>query len=366
MPRPARVAIAHDYLNQRGGAERVVLALAAIWPDAPIYTSLYRPASTFPEFGARDIRTSVLDRLPADAAFRALFPLYPAAFAQVGPVDADVVVASSSGWAHGIRTTATTTRVIYCHTPARWLYAADRHLGATSLQQRLVRPLVGAMRRWDAAAASRADVYVANSENVRRRIREVYGRDAHLVYPPVDVHRFVPRPRGERLLVVSRLLDYKRVDAVIRAANRAKLPLDVVGSGPSAGDLRKLAGPTVTFHPGAADDEVTALMESCRALVLPGEEDFGIVPVEAQACGRPVVALGRAGALGTVLPEQTGLLVQDDSEEALADAMRRALSTCWDSARIRRHAEQFSRERFLQQMSDVVEQTMTRPDPRQW
>src|SRR3712207_2463910 len=158
------IAIVHDYLNQRGGADRVVLELARMFPGASIYTSLYRPDSTFPEFRDHTVRTSFLDRVPVDRSFRSLFPLYPAAFRSLGTLDHELVLTSSSGWAHGIRTSPGSTHVVYCHTPARWLYAADRYLGASSTQQRLARPLIGALRRWDRAAAASATLYIANSE----------------------------------------------------------------------------------------------------------------------------------------------------------------------------------------------------------
>ena len=192
----ARVAIVHDYLNQRGGAEKVVLEMSNMWPQAPIYTSLYRPDSTFDEFRGRDIRTSFLDRIPLDRGFRNLFPLYPAAFWSFGEIDADVVIASSSGWAHMARAAQGATHVVYCHTPARWLYRDD-HLSSGARRARrqvLVASFGRGLRRFDARAAGRADTYVANSEGVRRRIRSAYGVDPPVVCPPVDTERLRPRP----------------------------------------------------------------------------------------------------------------------------------------------------------------------------
>jgi len=291
MQQLGSVAIVHDYLNQRGGAERCVLEMASIWPEAPIYTSLYRRESTFPEFDNHRIVTSPLDRLPVDRGFRNLFPFYPAAFRTFGALRQDVVISSSSGWAHGVRTAPDSFHAVYCYTPARWLYGAD-HLGA-SLRKQALQPVIGVVRRWDRSAAGRANLYIAISNVVRDRIRQRYGIDASVVYPPVDVDRFRPRERGERLLVVSRLLPYKRVDVVVDAATRAGIGLDVVGTGPALKDLQRRAGPTVEFHGQLPDSEVTQLMESCRAFCLPGKEDFGITPVEANAAGKPVVAGGR-------------------------------------------------------------------------
>ena len=317
------IALVHDYLNQRGGAERVVLELASIWPCAPIYTSLYRPQSTFPEFASRDVRPSALDRVPVDRGFRNLFALYPAAFRSLGEIDADVVIASSSGWAHIARTATRALHVVYCHTPARWLYGAE-YLGGprrTSRRQALLRPAAGTFRRIDRRAASRAALYIANSREVQRRIRETYGIESVVVHPPVDTERYSPRPRGERLLVVSRLLPYKRVDLVVRAAGRLGLGLDVVGEGPMLGELRAIAGAGVTFHGAVSADRLVDLLEGARAVCVAGTEDFGMVAVEAQAAGKPVVAHARGGALETVEDGVTGVLFEEQTQESVAAAI---------------------------------------------
>jgi glycosyltransferase involved in cell wall biosynthesis len=306
MVRSGRVAIVHDYLNQRGGAEKVVLEMSNMWLDAPIYTSLYRPESTFAEFRGRDIRTSFLDRFPVDRGFRNLFPLYPAAFRSFGEIDADVVIASSSGWAHMARVVAGAVHVVYCHTPARWLYRYE-HLGGDT-RAKALGAVAGLLQHLDRKAARRADLYIANCENVRRLVADNYGRDATVVFPPVDTERFTPQPRGERLLVVSRLLPYKRVDLVVSAAKRLGLGLDIVGDGPLFADLRRDAGPGAVFHGAAPEDTVTSLLEGCSVVCVAGEEDFGMVAVEAQAAGKPVVAYRRGGARETVVDGVTGML----------------------------------------------------------
>lgn len=342
---PGRVALAHDYLNQRGGAERVALELAEMHPTSVLSTSLYRPDSTFPAFGRHQVQTSFLNRLPVDRGFRALLPLYPAAMRDLGPIDADVLISSSSGWAHGIRTTPETFHAVYCHNPARWLYGAD-YMGEGSRRQRLAGPAINALRRWDQRAASRADLYIANSENTRARIRRVYDRESVVVPPPVDIERFTATPRGERLLVVSRLLPYKRVDLVVRASTEAGMPLDVVGEGPMLDVLRELAGPTVEFHGKVGDSVVTELMENCRALCLPGEEDFGITPVEAQAAGKPVIAYQAGGALETVADGYTGTFFGTHTTRAFFDALRRCDAIDTAPEDIAAHAQQFSRKAF--------------------
>jgi glycosyltransferase involved in cell wall biosynthesis len=347
------VAIVHDYLNQRGGAERVVLELARIWPQAPIYTSLYRPGSTFPEFADHEVRSSPLDRVPVDGRFRALAPLFPAAFHSFGALGQDLVVSSSSGWAHGIRTAPGSTHVVYCHTPARWLYDRRGYLPSPARRLALA-PLYAALTRWDRGAARRADLYLANSVNVQRRIRALYGTEAEVVHPPVDTERFTPRARGERLLVVSRLLPYKRVDLAVRAAGETGVPLDVVGTGPALAQLQALAGPNVTFHGRADDRAVVDMMESCRALVVPGIEDFGIVAVEAQAAGKPVVAFAGGGSLETVEDGVTGALFGEHSVAAVVEAVNRADALTTAPEDVAENAHRFSRAAFRERLLDAI------------
>lgn len=352
---PADVAIVHDYLNQRGGAERVVLEMAAMFPAAPLYTSLYREASTFPQYANLDIRTSFLDRLPVDRHFRALFALYPTAFRSLGPIDAELVISSSSGWAHTVQTVPGAFHAVYCYTPARWLYG-DYLTHASS--QRALQPFARRLRRVDVEAAQRADLYIAISEHVRDRIRLRYARDAAVVYPPVDIARFTPRPRGERLLVVSRLLPYKRVDLVVDAATQAGLELDIVGTGPAMTNLRHRAGPTVRFLGNLPDAEITALFESCRAVCLPGAEDFGIVPVEANAAGKPVVAYAGGGALETVEEGVGGTFFRERTPAALLEALRECDQIEASPQRIAQNASRFSaqtfRERLFAELSAAI------------
>ena len=357
-PGPRSVAVTHDYLNQCGGAERVALELTRIWPGTPIYTSLYRPASTFAAFAEEDVRTSPLDALPVDTHFRALAPLYPLAFRSLGTLEHEVIISSSSGWAHGVRTSPDSLHVVYCHTPARWLYRPEDHLGR-SLGPLLLRPVMGPLRRWDQNAASRADVYVATSEWVRQRIMRVYGRDSEIVHPPIDTQRFTPRPRGDRLLVVSRLIPWKRVDLVVRAATRAGIELDVLGDGPMLNDLRAMAGPTVAFH---APDETTvvALLESCRALCVAGTEDFGMAALEANAAGKPVVAHASGGALETVRDGVTGALFRDLTEDAVLDAIDRADHVDATPKQLAAHAHGFSADAFRERMRELVTRHLCR------
>ena len=357
---PGSVALVHDYLNQRGGAERVALELARMWPGAPLYTSLYRPASTFPEFADIDVRPSRLDRVPIDAGFRALAPLYPLAFRDLGPLREELVISSSSGWAHGVRTAPGVTHIVYCHTPARWLYRSDEHLGRTA-GALMLGPLKPSLRRWDRRAAARASVYVANCREVRERIRQIYGREAAVVYPPVDVDRFTARPRGERLLVISRLLPYKRVELVVRTATRAGIGLDVVGTGPTAGALRRNAGPTVAFHGRIDDRALIELIEGCRGLCVAATEDFGIVPIEANAAGKPVAAFAAGGALETITDGVNGALFHELTEESLLDAIERLDQLETSPEALRESAGRYSVHNFNRRFGAVVARALERP-----
>jgi glycosyltransferase involved in cell wall biosynthesis len=357
-----RVVLVHDYLNQHGGAEMVVLELGDIWPTAPIYTSLYRPDSTFRRFREHEIRTSFLQRSPFDEHFRALFPLYPAAFRSLGEIDGDVVIASSSGWAHMARVVPEALHVVYCHTPARWLYRAD-YLGSSTRwgwREQLIRPLAGEMRRVDRHAAARADLYIANSREVQTRIRNAYGIEAAVVHPPVRVEHFTPMARGERLLAIARLMPYKRVDLVVRAASELGIALDVVGEGPMLESLRAIAGRGVTFHGAVSDSVLTGLLETCRAVCVAGEEDFGMVPVEAQAAGKPVVAYAGGGALETVRDGVTGVLFREQTVESLVAAIRAVEKLDTPPEEIAANAQLFSRAAFRRNLITTIRKRLAR------
>jgi glycosyltransferase involved in cell wall biosynthesis len=353
------VAIAHDYLNQRGGAERVVIEMARIFPGAPIYTSLYRPESTFPDFRQLDVRTSPLDRLPVDARFRALLPFYPAAFRALSPLHEDVVVSSSSGWAHGIRTDPSSAHVVYCHTPARWLYETEAYLPGGP-KRVLTAPLRAALGRWDRNAAHRADLYLANSEHVSRRIRAAYGIEARILHPPVRTDGLHAAPRGERLLVISRLLPYKRVDLVVDAATEAGLGLDVIGTGPSLSELQSRAGPSVRFHGRVEEDALRELLLGCRALCFPGSEDFGIVPVEANAAGKPVIGFAEGGVLETQIEGETAAFFTEPTAAAALGAIRRADALDSSPEQIARNAERFSPSVFKSGLLAAIEEAKRR------
>ena len=358
------VAIVHDYLTQSGGAERVVLDLARAFPDAVIHTSMYAPRLTYPEFRDLDVRTTLLDRSRyLKEHHRAAFPCYAPAFSAMR-VDADVVVCSSSGWAHGVRTDG--AKLVYCHAVARWLTQSDRYLGEGPGARALVRKgalatAAPVLRTWDRRAAHSAARYLANSEVTRRAVAEQYGIDAPVVHPPTPRIDVAPVAVGGVLpgffLCVSRLLPYKNVDAVC-AAFRA-LPherLVVVGTGPMLTELRASAPPNVHFLRNVGDAELRWCYEQSRALVAASHEDFGLTVLEAATAGRPVAALRAGGYLETVLEGRTGVFFDRPDPAAITRALGDLTARGWDDGKIRAHADDFSADRFVARMRAEVAQ----------
>lgn len=354
-----RVALVHDYLTQRGGAERVVLSMLKAFPDAPLYTSLYEAEGTFDEFRDVDVRRSFLDRLvPLRRRHRLALPLLAPAFSRMR-VDADVTVCSSSGWAHGAA--ASGRKVVYCHTPARWLYQTDRYLGERPGAARsAMRLLGGPLRAWDVRAARTADRYLANSTVVRERIRALYGIDAEVLAPPPAVGPDGPASSVERLepgfvLCVSRLLPYKNVDAVVEAFVR--LPTErlvVVGTGPDAERLRRVAPANVAFSGRVTDEELRWLYASCVAVVAASYEDFGLTPLEAAAFGKPTAALRWGGFLDTVVEGTTGVFFDEPVPASIAAAIGACRRETWSGETLERHSAAFSEERFVDRLREIV------------
>lgn len=346
-----RVAIVHDYLNQAGGAERVVVSLNRLFPEAPIFTTLLDLDRTWPELRGADIRASWMQRLPGvDKHFKAYLPLYPLAITQMDLSEFDLVISSSSAFAKAVRTRPDALHLCYCHTPMRCLWDYDRYVAREQLgplTRALLPVAIRQLRRWDLATANRPDMYVANSSVVAQRIRSCYGQDAAVLPPPIEVHRYAPSPvQEDYYLVVSRLVPYKRVDLVVEAFNQLGRPLLVVGDGPDRPVLERMAGPRIRFLGKLPDETVARLFSRCQAFILPGEEDFGITPLEANATGRPVIAYGAGGALDTVVEGQTGILFRHASARSLIDAVRACERQPWNPAAIRRHAERFSEQAF--------------------
>jgi glycosyltransferase involved in cell wall biosynthesis len=356
---PQSVALVHDYLTQRGGAERVAVSLTRAFPGAPLYTSLYEPRATFPELAAAEVRPMRLNRLALlQQNHRLALPLLAPAFSRLR-IDAEVVVCSSSGWAHGARVSG--RKIVYCHTPARWLYQPDRYLRGRGAAARVVAAgLRPALIHWDRAAAASADRYLANSSAVAERIARVYGIEAEVVPPPPALAPAGPAEPQDGLepgfvLCVSRLLPYKNVDAVVRAF--AALPgerLVVAGIGPDSAALRALAGPNVTFVGAVEDAELRWLYRASDALVAASHEDFGLTPLEAASFGKPAAVLRWGGFLDTVEEGESGIFFETPTAEAVASAVRELRAGRWHEDAIRAHAARFSEARFLERMRAIV------------
>lgn len=354
-----KIALVHDWMNQIGGAEDVLEALVEMYPDAPIYTSLYRRDRMPSHWQHWDIRTGFIDRLPwARKKQQLYFPLYPFAFEQFDFSEYDLVISNKSGFCHGIITGPETVHVCYCLTPTRYVwryhqYAEQENLGR--MTRALLPPFLTFLRQWDRLAADRVDHFIAISQEIRRRIGKVYRRDAAIIYPPVDTSRFTPSSRVEDFyLFVGRLVPYRRLDLLIEAFNRMQRPLLIAGTGRDRERLEAAAGPTVQFLGFVPDDDLPDLLARCRAFLFPGEEDFGIAPIQAMAAGRPVIAYAGGGALETVLPGQTGALFAEQSVAAIIDAVESFDTTAVNPVTIRHHAEQYDTAVFKQQLRKFV------------
>ena len=366
-----RVALVHDWLNQLGGAENVLEEFAGLFPAAPIYTSIYAADRMPDRYRAWDIRTSFMQRLPGVATHHQQYlPFYPLAFQQMNLGGYDLVLSNKSGFCHGVRTRSRqgqATHVCYCLTPTRFLWQQDLYLqreqvgGAAGA---LLRPLLAQLRKWDLDAAQRVDQFIAISSEVQARIRNIYDRESAVIFPPVDVDYFTPgaaQPVGDYYLVVSRLIPYKRIDLAVGAFRH--LPqekLVIVGGGRDLDALRAQATPNVHFLGRQPREQVRELLRGCRAFLFPGLEDFGIAPVEAMSCGRPVIAFGGGGALDTVRPGLTGEWFAEQSVGSLAGTLAAFDWRAYDPAACRAQAERFSAASFRQAISAYLAQ-MHRP-----
>jgi glycosyltransferase involved in cell wall biosynthesis len=364
------LAFVQDWLVDFGGAERCLEALCQEFPSAPIYTLFYDPR----QFGnsaisGHIIHTTFLNRPFFKSRYRTFLPLYPFAIEQLDVGAPDAVVSFSHSVAHGALVRSDTLHVCYCHTPVRYAWDLTHpYLKLSRLDRGMrswfARAVLHYLRVWDAAAAPRVDFYVANSRHVARRIRRIYGRDARVIYPPVELLRFKPaEKRGGAYLVLGRMVPYKRADLAVVACTRLGLPLRIVGDGPEMGKLKRIAGPTVEFLGRLSDTEAARELAEARALLFCGEEDFGITPVEAMASGTPVIAFGKGGATESVLPPDgedysaaTGLFFQSPSAESLVEAMALFEKNAhrFSPAAAARQAEKFSWDRYVREMKSCV------------
>ena len=361
------IALVHDWLTTFGGAERVVALWKEIFPKAPLYTSIYDEKTLGDIFPKEDVHTSYLQKLPGVLKYyRKLLSWMPRAFEEFNLDDFDIVLSSSSSCAKGVLTSSSTFHVSYVHSPMR--YAWDlyhEYLDSSGPVTRFaMRRMMPKIRQWDASTANRVDLFLCNSNEVARRIKKVYKRDAVVIHPPIETGFFTPlNPNeenkkgtelGERYLVLTRLVPYKRVDLAVKACTKASKPLDIIGSGPELKNLQAIAGPTVRFRGFLSDHEIRESYRSCRAMLFPGFEDFGMTPLETQSCGRPVLAYGKGGALETIIEGKTGLFFKEQTTEALLEAMEAFEQQNWDPKEIRRHAETFGRSTHIKNITDVI------------
>jgi glycosyltransferase involved in cell wall biosynthesis len=360
------VALAHDYLLTMRGAERTFAEMAACWPTAPIYTLLYDEEAMRDGFAGREVRTSGLQRLGANQRnFRYLLPFFPGATERLPVGEYDVLVSSSSAFAHGLRPGPGAIHVCYCHSPFRYAwFEQERALEETpSLGRPVMRRTLKRIREWDLEAAGRVTRYVANARITQERIAELYGVEAEIVHPPVEVERFaIGRPENF-LLFVGQIVPHKRVEVALKAAELANRPIKIVGEGPDLARLRELYDrPDVEFLGNVSDTRLTDLYSRCIALVVPNIEEFGIAAVEAQAAGRPVVAIDRGGVRETVVDGVTGVLVDGEDAAALAAPLYDLDFESFDPQAIRANAERFSAASFRQNFKGLVDRYVGRHD----
>ena len=368
-----RVVLVHDWLTGMRGGEKCLEILCRRWPDAELFTLLHKRGAVSPSIENRAISTSFLQTIPRiDRYYRYLLPLMPAAVKSWRIPRCDVVLSLSHCAAKAVRPPAGVPHVCYCFTPMRYAwhqqnsYFNDHRLGR--LPAKLVDAMLGMMRRWDRATAERVTHFIAISRTVQRRIQECYDRVSTVIYPPVDTDFYHPAPveREDYYLVVSAFAPYKRIDLAIEACNRLSKRLVIIGRGQDANRLKQLAGPKVTFLGWQPDEVIRDHFRRCRALLFPGEEDFGIVPVEAQACGAPVIAFDRGGATETVVPlgsrtNATGIWFEEQSADCLVTAMKtlEANSQEFDPGRARRQALRFRQSRFEAELFDFVDRVLS-------
>ena len=367
-----KVALVHDYLNQMGGAERVVIAFHQMFPDAPIYTSIYDPRRVDPVFQEMDIRTSFMQKFPlVSRHHQPYLPFYPFAMESLDLRDYDLVLSSSSAFGKGVITRPETMHICYCHTPMRWCwnyreYVEREQLGA--MTRRVLPFLITGLRMWDQVSAMRVDHFIANSPVVAARIQKYYHREAVVIPPPVEVSRFSFDPAIERedyFLIISRLIPYKRIDLAIEACNQLHLPLVIIGTGRDMERLKRMAGPTIRFLGWLSDEEVLHYYARCRAFLFPGEEDFGITLLEAQACGRPVIAFGSGGSLASVVEGITGEFFYEQTVESLATALAAFEERRYEPQTIHNHALEFDTSRFHRRILQYIGAKMSERKPKE-
>ncbi|MDD4607419.1 MAG: glycosyltransferase [Patescibacteria group bacterium] len=355
-----KIALVHDHLNQIGGAEKVLFCFNKIFPQAPIYTLIYDQKRLNDFFKDLNIQTSFIQNLPwAFSKFKWYLPLMPSAIEQLNLNNYDVVLSDASAFAKGVITKPGSIHVCYCHTPTRYLWTDTHNYIEEVTKNKVIKkvlPLIlNQLRSWDQSAAQRVDYFIANSNFVAQRIKKYYHKDSHVIYPPVEVEKFKIQPKQDKyFLIVSRLRPYKKVDLAIKAFNRLRMPLKIIGVGEEEAKLKKIAKDNIEFLGGVSDKVKAQYMARAQALIHPQEEDFGITAVESMAAGRPVIAYKAGGAMETVKAGETGVFFNEPTWESLTEAVIRFNPQDFSSRVIQEHAQQFSRERFEKEIKDFI------------
>lgn len=361
--RTMKVAIVHDFLLKLGGAERVLQALCEMFPTAPIYTLLYDEEKVGKVFPAERVRVSFLDKYPdfLRRHYRFLLPKMPRAIEELDLEDFDLVISSSNAFAHGVVTSLKTKHLCYCHSPMRyaWDYSHEyrRENDLYGLKGMLYAFLMKYLRQWDRISADRPDFYVANSLNVQKRLKKYYQMNSEVVYPPVDTDKFkVKEGHSGYFLIVSTLTPYKRIDLAVELFNKIGRRLVIIGDGPQREYLQRIAAENIDFLGFKDDKTVVEYLQNCRALIFPGEEDFGIVPVEAMACGKPVLAYGKGGVTESVVSGKTGEFFFEPNVESMEDGLARLMHNerFYKPHTIRKQALAFSRENFERKLRSAI------------
>lgn len=366
-----KVILAHDWLTGMRGGERVLEYLCEMFPRSPIYTLFYNPNAVSDIIKRHPVKTSWLQNIPGILKYyRNFLPFFPSAMESLRPAGpVDLVISTSHCVAKGLIAPEGARHLCYCFTPMRYAWVFyDEYFGSNPLKKAVLTPILRHLKEWDVKRSARINYFVTLSKHVQKRIKDFYGRNAEVVYPPVNLsfwtpeggsHDFSEPAQGRYDLVVSALVPYKRIDLAVKAYARLGYPLKIVGTGAESAKLKAMAGENIEFLGRVSDDRLLELYRNCRALVFPGEEDFGIVPVEAQSCGKPVVAYAKGGVLETVVKDLTGVFFEEQDKEALLEALKQCVARKWDLAAIRKNAERFNGQNFIDGLSGCIRKCLS-------
>lgn len=359
-----KVAIVHEWLSVYGGSERVVEVIHELFPEAPIYTLVYDEDNMPERFKNYDIRTTFVQKLPfAKKKYPNYLPLMPRAFEELDLIEYDLVISSSTACAKGVITRSDAIHICYCHTPTRyaWEFYYEYTKDMSRIKRFIVSNFMHKFRLWDRLAADRVDYFIANSNYIKGRIAKYYRREAEVIFPPVNTHLYhIGNIDENYYLVVSRLVPYKKIDIVVQAFNELGLPLMVIGTGSEEKRIKALARENIKFLGRLSDEQIAEYYAKCKAFVFPGEEDFGITPIEAQAAGRPVIAYKRGGVLDTIVDGKTGILFKEQTVESLIGAVQlyEKEGVAYSKKQIKQHADEFSVERFKDEVASYINSTL--------